>query len=62
MEPIWKVGVLDVRTYWKKYNVWTCRYMGRLSNLIDLRPVFGFGPNTVATDVIGRNAHRIIYI
>ncbi|MDU0444103.1 O-antigen ligase family protein [Staphylococcus haemolyticus] len=29
---------------------------GRLSNLIDLRPVFGFGPNTVATDVIGRNA------
>lgn len=29
---------------------------GRLSNLIDLRPTFGFGPNTVATDVIGRNA------
>ncbi|SFW97223.1 O-antigen ligase family protein [Staphylococcus hominis] len=29
---------------------------GRLNNLIDLRPIFGFGPNTVATDVIGRDA------
>lgn len=29
---------------------------GRLINLIDLRPIFGFGPNTVATDVIGRDA------
>ena len=29
---------------------------GRLNNLIDLRPIFGFGPNTVATDVIGREA------
>ncbi|WEN69651.1 O-antigen ligase family protein [Staphylococcus sp. NRL 16/872] len=29
---------------------------GRLNNLIDIRPIFGFGPNTVATDVIGRNA------
>lgn len=30
--------------------------MGKLNNLIDIRPIFGFGPNTVATDVIGRNA------
>jgi len=29
---------------------------GRLINLIDLRPLFGFGPNTVATDVMGRDA------
>lgn len=29
---------------------------GRLNNLMDLRPIFGFGPNTVATDVIGREA------
>lgn len=29
---------------------------GRLNNLIDLRPIFGFGPKTVATDVIGREA------
>nr|WP_239065564.1 O-antigen ligase family protein [Staphylococcus aureus] len=29
---------------------------GRLNNLIDLRPLFGFGPNTVATDVMGRDA------
>ncbi len=27
-----------------------------MNNLIDIRPIFGFGPNTVATDVIGRNA------